>query len=510
MKARSAAVSTVLLRIFAVVFTAAFFWALTLAVVQSAQNDYYLPLALAPALTIVLLLLWRKVRDLYHRIPERILTIVFAICCIAAFFGMLYFSYRMWLRFGVDTWDFTRIQIDAAEKALGEGSISLPYYAKYKNNQLLLVILTLLFRIVAWFRPNVSGETLHQWAMALNCTSIMTATILCFVTVKRQYNTHFAFLAGLFLLFYAPLWQYSPIYYTDTMGLPLLVLPVFLYTFVKEGKRARNIVLYCLMGVIAAIGMKMKASNVFVYIAIAIITLLTRPARVRRAIVLTGAAALVLVALVLQFGMNKALKITPELYDRYQFPYSHWVMMSLSKNGGYDAQLVKYTASFETMDERREGVSEKAAELLSERGAAGNIRHVFVTKMIHTWGNGSLSGTYYLSREPAEDSVFQRCLTQNGDRFRISYTVLQTVHLMLLFGIVLSGVDLYRRPRGGAITVMQISVFGLLLFLRIWESNARYLVHIAPFLVMSASAGFASFGGSLSAVKKPKKSEKIS
>ncbi len=510
MKARSAAVSNVLLRIYAVVFTAMFFWALTLAVVQSAQNDYYLPLALAPVLTIVILLLWQKGRDLYHRIPDRILTIVFASCSAAAFFGMLYFSYRMRLRFGVDTWDFTRIQIDAAETALGEGGILLPYYAKYKNNQLLLLILTLLFKIVVWIRPEVAPETLHQWAMALNCTSIMTTTVLSFVTVKRQHNTHFAFLAGLFLLLYTPLWLYSPIYYTDTMGLPLIVLPVFLYTFVKEGKTARNIVLYCFMGVIAAIGMKMKASNVFVYIAIAIMTLLTRPARVRRAIILTGAAALVLVAFVLQLGMNRVLQITPEIYDRYQFPYSHWVMMSLSKNGGYDAQFVKYTASFETMDERKEGVAQKTEELLSERGLAGNIKHVFVTKMIHTWGNGSLSGTYYLGREPAENGVFQQYLTQKGDRFRISYTMIQTVHLMLLFGVALSGVNLYRRPRGGAITVMQVSIFGLLLFLLVWECNARYLVHIVPFLVMSAADGYASFGGSMSLQKSSKKYEKIS
>ena len=492
MKAHKTAIPSVLLKIFAVFFTALFFWALMLAVIQSAQNSSYLPIALAPALTVVLVLLWKKGRALYHRIPDHILVKLFALACIFAFFAMLYFSHRMRLRFGVDTWDFTRIQIDASNKATGAGGISTSYYAKYRNNQFTLLILSLLFKTIRWMDPNATGEVLHQWAMAMNCAAILTAVILTFCAVKRQQGTHFAFLSGLFLLFYTPLWLYSPIYYTDTMGLPLIVLPVLLYTFLKEGKTVRNIVIFCVMGIAVAIGMKIKMSILFVFIAIGAAVLLFDRQKIRWLFVLSGAAALVLTVFVSQLAIDRTLRLTKEQYDQYQFPYSHWVMMSLGESGGYDANLVKYTASFETMEERKAAVAEKTEALLSERGFTGTVRHVFVTKMMHTWGNGTLSGTYYLGREPAENGVFQRYLTQKGDRFKYAYTVLQTLHLMLLFGLVLSGVRMFRKPSGGVVTAMNICTFGLLVFLLVWECNARYLVHIAPFLVIGSAYGFAS------------------
>lgn len=514
MKTKQGTVSVVLLRIFAILFVMLFFWAMMLAVVQSAQRQYYLPIALAPALTAVLLLVFKKANGLYHRIPAHILVMLFASACIVTFFGMLYFSYRMRQTFGVDTWDFTRIQIDAAEKAGGYQGVNISYYAKYKNNQFTYLLLTLLFRSVLWLAPNASGEVLNQCAMTLNCAAILMAIILVFCAIKRSRGTHFAFAAGIFLLLYTPLWLYSPIYYTDTLGLPFIVLPLLLYTFLESGKTARNVVLFCIMGVVCAIGMKIKMSIVFIFIAIGILFLLLDRQKLRWLFVLSGTAALVLIAFVLQLGIDRTMHITKEDYDRSQFPYLHWVMMSLGENGGYDAQMVKYTASFETMEERKTAVVEKTKELLEERGFAGTVKHVFVTKMMHTWGDGTMSGTYYLGREPAENGVFRKYFTQKGESFRYVYIYLQTVHLMLLFGVMISGLWMFRKPEGDVVSAMRISVFGLLVFLLIWECNARYLVHIAPFLVIVSTDGMAFLSrlkaDGIKPEKIPEKSEKIS
>ncbi|MBR4905523.1 MAG: hypothetical protein IKZ44_01575 [Clostridia bacterium] len=514
MKTKQGTVSAVLLRIFAILFVMLFFWALMLAVVQSAQRQYYLPIALAPALTAVLLLIFKKADRIYHRIPARILVTLFAFACIVTLFGMLYFSYRMRQTFGVDTWDFTRIQIDAAKKAGGNQDINLSYYAKYKNNQFIYLLLSLLFRFVLRTAPNASGEVLNQWAIALNCAAILTAVILSFCALKRSRGTHFAFAAGTFLLLYTPLWLYSPIYYTDTLGLPFIVLPLLLYTFLKSGKTVRNIVLFCIMGIVCAIGMKIKMSIVFIFIAIGIVVLLLDRQKLRWLFVLSGTAALVLTAFALQLGIDRTMHITEEEYDKSQFPYLHWVMMSLGENGGYDAKMVKYTASFDTMEERKTAVVEKTKELLEERGFAGTVKHVFVTKMMHTWGDGTMSGTYYLGREPAEDGVFREYFTQKGKSFRYVYMYLQTVHLMLLFGVMISGIGMFRRPEGDVVSAMRISVFGLLVFLLIWECNARYLVHIAPFLLIVSTDGMAFLSrlrvDEVKPEKIPEKSEKIS
>ena len=188
--------------------------------------------------------------------------------------------------------------------------------------------------------------------------------------------------------------------------------------------------------------------------------------------------------------------------------------MSLGKNGGYDAELVKYTSSFETMEERKAAVAEKTKELLSERGFTGTVKHVFVTKMMHAWGDGSFSGAYYIGREPAEHGTFQKYFTSSGAMYGLTYSYLQTLHLMLLFGLALSGIRMFKNPSGGVDTVMNICIFGLLVFLLFWECNSRYLVHIAPFLVIASAYGSASASGlpifAKQSAKKSEKSEKIS
>ncbi len=487
-------VSSVLCKAFAAVFTALFAWVLLLAISHSAISDFYLPLALAPALVLLLPLLWKKGRAFYRRIPDAVLVRVFLCLCAAALFGMLFVSYRLRLTFGADTWDYARIQIDAYHAATGEGGIPFTYYLKYQNNQLLLLILSLLAKALLWLDPNAAAGTFHQCAMALNCISILSAVLLTFFSVRHERGAHFAFLGGLMLLFYAPLWLYSPIYYTDTMGLPLIVLPLFLYTRLKAGRTVRNIVLFCLIGVISAIGMKMKASIVFILIAISLCVLLFDRLRGKWYLVPVGVVCLALTSVALQAGIDKTLRFDADDYDAYGFPYSHWVMMSFGKSGGYDAELVNYTASFDSMEDKKEAVAEKTKELLENRGFAGTVRHIFVTKMRRTWGNGTLSAIYYLDREPAEHGVFQRFFTQSGDRFRIAYNGIETFHLLFLFFVVLSGLKLFRRPQGGVLTIMRVNVFGLLLFLLVWECNARYLVHISPFLIMTAADGMSALG----------------
>ena len=375
MKTGTGKASSVLLRIFAVAFGTFACWAAALAVVQCLQNKLYLPLALAPLAIALLSILWKTGRQLYRRIPDALLTELFAILCVLSLFGMLYVSHRLRQKFGVEVWDYSRLEIDAFAKA-GGGEIKRSYYLRYPNNQLLLLILTALSKFVLWMDPKATGEAFQQCAIALNCSAILTSVILTYCVLKKTRGAHFAFLAGISLLFYLPLWLYSPIYYTDTMGLPLIVLPVLLYTYLADGKTVRNIVLFCLMGIAAAVGMKIKVSLVLVFAAIGVAVMLFERLKRKWLFVLIGTAALVLSSFLIQTGIDKTMHFTKDAYDEYRFPYSHWVMMSLGESGGYEADLVKYTASFETIAEREAGIAEKTKELLNERGFAGTVKHL--------------------------------------------------------------------------------------------------------------------------------------
>lgn len=505
MKTGTGKASSVLLRIFAVAFGTFACWAAALTVVQCLQNKLYLPLALAPLAIALLSILWKTGRQLYRQIPDALLTELFAILCVLSLFGMLYVSHRLRQKFGVEVWDYSRLEIDAFTKA-GGGEIKRSYYLRYPNNQLLLLILTALSKFVLWMDPKATREAFQQCAIALNCSAILTSVILTYCVLKKTRGAHFAFLAGISLLFYLPLWLYSPIYYTDTMGLPLIVLPVLLYTYLADGKTVRNIVLFCLMGIATAVGMKIKVSLVLVFAAIGVAVMLFERLKRKWLFVLIGTAALVLSSFLIQTGIDKTMHFTKDAYDEYRFPYSHWVMMSLGESGGYEADLVKYTASFETIAEREAGIAKKTKELLNERGFAGTVKHLFVTKMQHAWADGTLNATYYIGRAPAENGFFQAHFWERGAAFGPTKIYLTARHLTLLIFVTLSAVGLFFRPQGGALTVMKLSVFALMLFLMFWESSARYLIHIAPFLLVCAADGMSVLGRFLPERKKSVKS----
>lgn len=491
-------VQTVVVKAFAAVFTVLFAWVFLMAIAHTVLSDRYLPLALAPILAALLLFVKKKLLPVYRRIPAAVLTRIFIGVSVAAWLLMLYFAYRTRLTYGVDTWDFSRVHIDAYDSAVDPEWLAPHYYLQYKNNQFLLLVLSALCRIVLLFAPSAGPLAFHAAAMAVNCTVIMASVLMSYFAARNVRGAHFAFVAGTMLLLYAPLWLYAAIYYTDTMGLWAVTLPLLLYTAVRRDAPVRNCILLAVIGIVCGVGMMIKMSIVIVGIAIGLGILLFHKFRGKWIGLLCAAVCVILTATVLQAGIDRKYGFTEKQYDAWQFPYTHWMMMSLSKNGGYDAELVRYTASFDTMAERKEAVCEKTAELLRERGPIGTLRHVFVTKMHRTWGDGTQSGAYYLGREPAEQGFFQRLFNQKGDRYLWFWEWAQTYHLMLLFFLVLAGIRLFRAPAGDLLTVMQIAIFGLLLFLLVWESNSRYLLHLSPLIVLCAAHGLAGPGQRLS------------
>lgn len=63
-------------------------------------------------------------------------------------------------------------------------------------------------------------------------------------------------------------------------------------------------------------------------------------------------------------------------------------------------------------------------------------------------------------------------------------------YIVLIVGILLSGIFAIRRTNEQQkMLVLRIALFGIILFLSIWECNSRYLVAFIPVLIMT-SAGW--------------------
>ena len=73
----------------------------------------------------------------------------------------------------------------------------------------------------------------------------------------------------------------------------------------------------------------------------------------------------------------------------------------------------------------------------------------------------------------------------DGAQYGKTYRYCSAVHLLLLGGVLLSVVCTFlRKGEIREIQAVQLAVFGLFLFLLIWETRSRYLVNFVPLFIL--------------------------
>ena len=81
----------------------------------------------------------------------------------------------------------------------------------------------------------------------------------------------------------------------------------------------------------------------------------------------------------------------------------------------------------------------------------------------------------------------------NGKFHNVYFVYMQIYHLLMLFWIVYYLFTNIRIKEKGVNNVMVTSIWGLAMFLCIWECNSRYLVQMLPLMVVIMMSGIYRF-----------------
>ena len=126
-----------------------------------------------------------------------------------------------------------------------------------------------------------------------------------------------------------------------------------------------------------------------------------------------------------------------ETYTR-QIPYSHWIMMGLNGDGGYNDNDALYTQSFPNIDEKKAATVSEIKKRISDYGFTGLINHLTNKAVHNTWGDG----TYFIFKEgqtpPETDSKLWDFVLENGKHYNIFYYYCQGFHLAVLTLLMVS------------------------------------------------------------------------
>ena len=258
----------------------------------------------------------------------------------------------------------------------------------------------------------------------------------------------------------------------------------------------KKIFLSILIGILAVIGIKIKFTCVIMLIAI-IVDVLFR-FKFNQNIKTMG---IIILTMICSFSFLRLVENHIDFFKATKtgaLPYSHWIMMGLYEYpsnvegkdyiGVYNAKLYNYTYSLGTRENMIKGHIKKIKEKMKSYKVTGYISFLY-RKALFTWGDGTFHGSRTISENKImEKNIVQEIICSDGKYFSIYYIKDTGLIIFLYFSIVVSAITAFVKKTNDC-NVVYIALFGLIVFLSLWESSARYLVHYVPIIIVASIPG---------------------
>ena len=384
-------------------------------------------------------------------------------------------------------WDFGAVYQGASELAqdgkFSDGSNW--YFTTYPNNVAACLFLAGFFKLFGWCCSYITLGVL------LNAGLITLGLAFFALLAKRMYGVRTAVLGMLLCMAFLPFYMHAPIFYTDTFALPFVTGSFLLYQMRKKDSR-----FLLATAVLLAAGYKIKGSLGVIMIALLIHIWLQKgklAEHVKESVFLLVPWLLLIGFLTFLPGQMRFMDTSDA--EKNEFPLEHWIAMGLEGNGGYNADVYWMTASAEGREAKKLADREFIRKKWEEYGADGLAVHL-KDKVRFTWGDGVYFAPEKLKRDPMKESRLHSWVLYDGADYPKTYRFCSAVHLLLLTGILTSLIkNIWKKGEVREAGAMQLAVFGLFLFLLIWETRSRYLINFVPIFILLGLDGIAGFTG---------------
>ena len=393
------------------------------------------------------------------------------------------------------SWDLG-LCIQSAQEILenGHSTNTAVYYIQAPNNIFITLILALVMKVFSF----VGINNVNIATLVANIFFIQIAILFLFKIAKTVFNNFTACFTLILMFMFLPIYPYSTIMYTDTtsMFLPLM----FLYCFIKiyNLKDNKKKYLYAvIIGILSFISLSLKVTALIVLIAFAVHELIQK-----RYINLMKILGVSLVTfLVINFTYTSIIKNTGIMgipyEDTKQIPYTHFLMMGMrnDSSGAFSADDWQLTLKLPDYKTRQQAHMEKIKERLKSYKTQGYIKFLDRKVKNQTWGSGTYDFESILNSYQVDDNIAHQFLLSRGSYYRGVFYYCQIFHFTMLVGIIVSIAYSVKKGKkeDSILSIAKLSIFGLLLFLLIWETRSRYMLNFIPVYILVFTSGIVYF-----------------
>lgn len=362
------------------------------------------------------------------------------------------------------------------------------YFVVYPNNLPILFFLTVFYRGVCALGISMASDLGVYMGVLLNIASILLSVWIgsrtaCKIWGKKGALTYLGFAA-----FFLPYYINASRFYTDTLTLVFPVLAVYLYIRIRETGELKKRAAGCIaLGLCLTAGFLLKGSCIIVAVALVIHSFISGLNRRTLAAILIAACVFGVSYQAWQSYVRNCSWIDMSREDALTFPAVHWIMMALSGNGGFRQEDFDYTYSFEGKKEKQAADIERAREKLEELGGAGGFIRFEMNKIALTWGDGKFAQQAHLEWMQ-KDTWVQEFVNDEGRYYPVFY-VYTRAFVVILYTLFLFSAAGGCFRKNGIMSVINICIFGVLLFFAVWETKSRYLLNYTPLFFLCAIDG---------------------
>ncbi|MDY2783118.1 MAG: glycosyltransferase family 39 protein, partial [Candidatus Pseudoruminococcus sp.] len=214
------------------------------------------------------------------------------------------------------------------------------YLARYTNNNGITVLFSFYYRIIYL----ISGTIPIEAPVILNTLFISASVVFCYLIAKKAFGNFHALITMILCILFLPYYTYCTYFYTDSFSMPFVILSIYLFICGYDSKKIVNkIILFFFSGISCAIGFELKGSAIIVIVA-AIIYMIYKGG-IKKILLGSGTIIAGFLALAIAFnGLVSSLQITTdETLYKEKYPLTHWVMMGLKNNGGFNQKVSTFT-----------------------------------------------------------------------------------------------------------------------------------------------------------------------
>ncbi len=362
------------------------------------------------------------------------------------------------------------------------------YYLECNNNLGIALLLAGLFRLLAPLGIRPATPERMTAAILFNCLALwLTTALVCRAAWRLTRSLGGALTALALCLVYLPFYLWSPVFYSDTLAMPFLMgaLAVCL-RYQDTAKPRTRLALAAAMGALVFGGFAVKGSLAVLLVALPLHLVLERTGGLKSA--LAGAAALLLTFGLLLGGyrlVQRQVLLDYTEYDRWGLPIELWFAYGSHGTGDYSREDYEACMELPTVELRQQMLRQRIRQNYASRGLGEQARF-FHAKAVRTWGEGLFNAEEF-TRTPLRGNWTAFFTVPGQPGFMPLVYLCQALHLLVLGLTVVSGLRaLLQRDDPGGLFPAQLALFGVMLFLSLWETKARYALHFAPVLLLCA------------------------